>query len=892
MDDKESVDTNGQGALSRAWHSIRTRYSFATAVFLLIILGMFYIGGRIVLVHFVRDAEKQVQDISMNIGKLVNRDAERMGKAASYAAQKYDTAVESGGKVDFAQFLDSIFGPDISVAMRLDGKGGFIEGRLASIAGSGELAEDDVKGYTSIFADWVNATNGTRSAGLMNIRGKAHYGALAKCHTGGYLLLGTTFDMQSFTARMNESLAGMEIHVKERTDDSLAPVSIVRAPATAPRESKPSFGIVPMVSEAINFYSGGFWEFGSAPLEAAFTMRDIAGSPVSVITVSLPRTFSSATSVALGRLTFFITMAGIILILPIFWFQSQLLLNPLTTMIERVRQIGERHNDVDCPRLEWTGKDEFAQLAVSVNRLLETISRRSLAVAQSESRQKAMLANIPDGLLIFDRKGRVVSIVKQPDDATGIPGISEGEPVSEDIYGQTARLAVADALDAVLNTGTVRRTRLTSIAGDTGGVRQFELRLSRLDNFFILGAIRDITDELAEHERLRIAEMRLARAQKQESMAQLATGIAHDVNNVLAVILNTIEITWMDGTEDDPIVTSAVDTIRDAVRRGTGMMNELMTFAGETKIELKRCRPAEVVNASSRLIAGTLAQNVAVNYNLPGDLPDVDADPNQIWKVFFNLAKNASEALKERHGEITISAKPFEMTPALMTSFTASRALQPGPGVLFIVSDNGPGIPPDVVRRIFDPYVSTKSAGRGLGLAIVASIVAAHGGGISVSSNAVDGTTFNIFLPKSKIAAKTRETETAGAKDITGDVLVVDDDDGILKTLSILLKSLKLESHTANNPDAALADFRRFSSNLSCVLLDANLGHFDSVRLLRALRAADPKVPVIVTSGSTPEETEAIFSTQPYNGFLAKPYTLAELKSALALHARPTGRAT
>ncbi len=892
MDENESADINEQGAFSRAWHSIRTRYSFATAVFLLIILVMFYIGGRIVLVHFVRDAEKQVQDISLNIGRLVNRDAKRMGTAAEFAAQKYDAAVESGKTVAFAQFLDSIFGPDISMAVRLDDHGTFIEGRLASIAGSGELAAEDVQEYTSILVEWVNATNKVQSAGLMDIRGRTHYGALAKCRTGGFLLLGTVFDMQAFTARMNESLSGMEIHVKKRQDEAMAPVAIVRAPDAAPRKSKPSFGIVPMVSEAINFYSGGFWEFGSAPLEAAFTIRDIAGSPVSVITVSLPRTFSSATSVALGRLTFFITMAGIILILPIFWFQSQLLLNPLTTMIERVRQIGERHNDVDCPRLEWTGKDEFAQLAVSVNRLLETISRRSLAVAQSESRQKAMLANIPDGLLIFDRKGRVVSIVKQPDDVPDLPGMAEGESISEDIYGQTARLAVADALDTVLKSGAVRKTRLTSIAGATGGIRQFELRFSRLDEFFILVAVRDITGELAEHERLRIAELRLARAQKQESMAQLATGIAHDVNNVLAVILNTIEITWMDGTEEDPIITSAIDTIRDAVRRGTGMMNELMTFAGETKIELKRCSPAEVVSASSRLIAGTLAQNVVVDYKLPDDLPDVDADPNQIWKVFFNLAKNASEAMKDRPGEITISAKPFEMTTSLMTSFNASRALQPGPGVLFQVSDNGPGIPPDMVRRIFDPYVSSKSAGRGLGLAIVASIVAAHAGGISVRSNAVEGTTFNIFLPKSKIAATAGQSEKADTGDITGDILIVDDDEGILKTISILLKALKLESHVASNPDAALADFRRFSSKLSCVLLDAHLGHFDSVRLLRALRIADPQVPVIVTSGSTHEETEAMFKTQPYNGFLSKPYTLAELRSALALYARQSRTAT
>jgi CheY-like chemotaxis protein len=222
------------------------------------------------------------------------------------------------------------------------------------------------------------------------------------------------------------------------------------------------------------------------------------------------------------------------------------------------------------------------------------------------------------------------------------------------------------------------------------------------------------------------------------------------------------------------------------------------------------------------------------------------------------------------------------MTPSLAAKFTASRALQAGPGILFLVSDNGPGIPPNMVRRIFDPYVSTKSAGRGLGLAIVASIVASHGGGISIRSSSISGTTFSIFLPNSKIPADAANSETAPDKDIGGDVLVIDDDNSILATTSILLKTLKLEPHTASNPDSALTEFRRFSAKLSCVILDAHLGHFDSVWLLRSLRIADPHVPVIVTSGSTAEETAEMFKSQPYNGFLSKPYTRAELQAAIA----------
>lgn len=885
-EEKKYEEQKRQSAFSRAFHSIRTRYSLATAIFLMIILAAFYIGGRIVLVHFVRDAEQQVQGISLNIGRVVNRDADRLCRLAVYVARKFDEAHETGETYSAARLLEEGFGIDLALAVRLDEKGRFAEGAVTSLARATaiRLGKGDLDEYLRNFTEWsaeAKGTNDVRAVGLLKINGRAYYGARARCQTGGIVLIGTPFDMKVFTARMTETLSGMEVHVRRgQPPSNEMPVSL--RPLSKPVDHKTAFGLAPMVSEAINFYSGGFWEFGTHPLEAAFTIRDIAGRPVSAIVVSLPRSFSSATSVALGRLTFFITMIGIVLILPVFWFQSQLLLNPLTTMIERIRQVGERHDVTDCPRIEWSGKDEFAQLAVSVNRMLETLSRRSLAVAQSESRQKAMLSSLPDGLVIFDRNHRAVAIVKQPDDLPPIPGLAEGEPLDIATYGAEGSRALGEALVEVAAGGSRKHLQLTAAEG-TPARRVYELRLSRMDDFFILGSIRDITAETAEHERLHNAESRLARMHKQESMAQLAAGIAHDVNNVLAVVLNTLEITWLDNAEDDPIVSSALATIKDAVRRGTDMMRELMTFAGETTITLKRSNPAELVNASSRLIAGTLGPRVSVHYDLPSNLPTIDADATQFWKIFFNLARNAAEAMAGHAGEITISAKAFEMTPALATTFMSSRALRLGPGVLFRVSDNGPGIPPAIARRIFDPYVSTKSAGRGLGLAIVASIVAAHEGGISVHSSPVDGTTFGIFVPVSKISEEptSAPTEMPSAP-AEGAVLVVDDDQGILKTTSILLSALKLEPHTASDPDSALAEFRRFAARLVCVILDAHLGHFDVVRLLRAFRMADAHVPVVVSSGATAEETAQLFKAQPYNGFLAKPFTLAELRAALA----------
>lgn len=184
---------------------------------------------------------------------------------------------------------------------------------------------------------------------------------------------------------------------------------------------------------------------------------------------------------------------------------------------------------------------------------------------------------------------------------------------------------------------------------------------------------------------------------------------------------------------------------------------------------------------------------------------------------------------------------------------------------------------------MFDPYVSSKSLGRGLGLAIVRTIVEAHGGGIRVTSELDEGTTFYVFLPASKLPAVVMP-ERDGSEPVDErrlDVLIVDNDEAILKTTSILLKTLKLSPHVARGRRDALAIVRRYAEGLRAIVLDVNLGGIDTVRLLNAFRIGAPNVPIIVVSGSSPEEISEMFRAHPYDAFLAKPFTMNELKHAI-----------
>ena len=874
-----------KGVLHKVRYSIRTRYSLATGFFLLSILALFYIGGRIVLVHLVKDAEKQVQAIGTDINRLAVRNAEKI--------KRYLDALEPDQTTKpVNSYLGLFDGNHVALALRVDANGRFVEGTIADGHSGTAVQAEDVADYREHFPQWVQTCVEREgraavplSAGLLRLRGNSYYVAFRRGADGRYLALGTLFDTSSFTAQMNELFAGMELHVSvNRPDAATVPVTHL----DTKRASQQSFGVSSMVSEAFEFYSGGFWKLGENPFEAVYTIRDIAGRPVSRLSVSLPQTFSNAAGAAIGRLTLFVTVVGIVLVLPIFWLQGRMLLNPLTKMTESLRNAREHCGEADCPRLDWKGDDEFAELAFSVNALIEAIANRTLAIAQVENRQKAMINGMPDGLFIFDRQHRIVSIIKQPELLDSIPGFCEGKPIDVTVFGRHGVDAMGQAVDSIFADEGVKHLVL-----DTGSgrhARYFEVRMAKMDDIFAISVVRDVTEYRREHDRRLAAETRLLHARKQESLTLLAGAIAHDMNNVLAAINNTMEITWME--ETDPLIVDALNTIRDAVRRGTTMTRELMTFAGETKVALKPVTPVLIVRDVQHLVESIVGENVQVSYAVAEGLPAVDVDADQIWKVFLNLFKNANEAM-DGAGEISVSVQAFTMTEDLVEDFIASKPLLPGPGVVFRIADTGPGIKPEFLKRMFDPYVSTKASGRGFGLATVSSIVDAHHGGIRVTSTVGIGTTFEIFLPASKtmLATESQKIQLTQStrmrrpslppKGGVREILVVDDDATLLKTTAILLKVLKYSVFTATGHRDALDIFRSHSPNLACVVMDANLGETDAVRLLGSFRAIAPGVPVIISSGYAPEKIQAKFATQPYNAFLAKPYTLAELQEAI-----------
>ena len=869
-----------QSAFSRAWNSIRTRYSLATAFLLLLALTVFYIGGRIVLVHLVRDTEQQVKDIGSDISRIAYRNADQVRKSLLSAI------AGNGG--------DSLsVNRTFSLYARFSGDGRFVTGAFRDTDGRAASIDDVMFApYASTLVEWCTSTmkhdGSTAATGIMRIGGLSHYVALAK-DGDQCVLLGIPFESNAFTGQVNEGLSGLDIRITNRKAE-LSATAIVPNRQVRQSKERSDFGIAPMFSEAIDFYSGGFWNIGASQYEAVYAVRDIAGNAITMVSVSIPKTFSSVTQAAIGRLAFFVALVGLVFVLPIFWFQSRVLLNPLTKMTEAIANLGMAHRDTDCPRLDWKGKDEFALLAVSVNRMLETISSRALAVAQSEARQRALIDAIPDALAVFDRQHRLVTMTKDSSDQHGIPFAIPGEQFPEFLFGRDGKRKFEEELDRVFN-GEIelRPIRLelqhAKWVPESAPSRHFDVRLVKMDELFSLALIRDITDIVNEHRQYLAVKEKLREGEKRQSLAVLAAGIAHDINNLLTIIGNTTVATWVNPT--DPDERQAVDTIGDALQRGSMMMRELMDYAGESRIKFERTSPRKVIADIENILNGLLSESVDLEIDVPDDLPDIDVGRNQLFKVFMNIVKNAVEAIGKRPGRIVLAARKYEMTKEVLVGYRSSTTLKPGVGVLFTVSDNGPGIRPEILKRLFDPYVSSKSIGRGLGLATVASVVEAHGGGIRVDSVVERGTTFSIFLPESKlqktVSSAADQKAKSAAVDTEGDeILVVDDEEFILKTSSMLLNSLKYVTHTAKDGVEALEAVRRYGSDLSAIILDASLGDVDTVRLAMAFRKNAPTVPIIISSGSSEEYIRGLFADVKINAILSKPYTLAELKSVLA----------
>lgn len=397
------------------------------------------------------------------------------------------------------------------------------------------------------------------------------------------------------------------------------------------------------------------------------------------------------------------------------------------------------------------------------------------------------------------------------------------------------------------------------------------------------GLVIDITaQKLAEQERLTL-ERRLLDGQKLESLGLLAGGIAHDFNNLLATVIGNSNLLRLDPS----LVGSAstkLDAIENAAQRASDLCRQMLAYAGKGRFVIEAVDVSSLVENLVPLLDVSVAKQAHLRLALARELPPIRADATQVRQIVMNLVLNAADAVGERGGEIAISTGIMIADSALLRGCPVGADLMPGNFVFLEVRDSGCGMTAEVKAKIFDPFFSTKLAGRGLGLAATLGIVRGHGGALLVDSTPGVGSTFRLLLPAARGAFSVQPPPVLKSGDwkFTGRALVIDDDEPVRIVAAGMLKSIGASVQTAPDGQSGIELFRSNPAEFDVVLLDLLMPGMTGEETLKVLRTLRADLRVLVISGfSDSDVMQRLAHDRGPFIFLHKPFTRAALIAAL-----------
>lgn len=395
----------------------------------------------------------------------------------------------------------------------------------------------------------------------------------------------------------------------------------------------------------------------------------------------------------------------------------------------------------------------------------------------------------------------------------------------------------------------------------------------------------DITERKRVEEERRGLEERARNAQKLESLGILAGGVAHDVNNMLQGILGHAELALGQLPPGAP-ARRALDEVVTSARSCAGLTTQLLAYAGKGRFVVEDVSLARLVEDMRGLLLASVPKKATLELDLPADVPAVAADPSQLRQVVLNLVVNAGEAIGDRPGHIrvAVSGQRCAARCPCRELFPAADERSDRDVVSLVVTDTGDGMDEATRGRIFEPFFSTKFAGRGLGLAAVHGILRRHGAGARVESAPGRGTTFTVHFP-AVAGARERRPAPAGPPAAEwrgrGTVVFADDEPAIRRFGRVALEGLGFTVVAACDGAEAIELCVRHRAELVCVVLDLAMPKLDGVETLASLRKLGVDVPVLLTSGYSQETFDARIADRGAWAFIHKPYALDKLVTTL-----------
>jgi PAS domain S-box-containing protein len=405
----------------------------------------------------------------------------------------------------------------------------------------------------------------------------------------------------------------------------------------------------------------------------------------------------------------------------------------------------------------------------------------------------------------------------------------------------------------------------------------------------ILSLVQDVTDKvLAEQQSKKassdrqLLERKLQESQKLESLGVLAGGIAHDFNNLLTGVLGNASLARMDLPPDSP-VQPYLQQIESAAARAADLCRQMLAYSGKGRFVVNRLDLNALITDTTRLLHVSISKHAVMKFHFAEGLPVVMGDATQLRQVIMNLVINASEAIGEKSGFISITTGLTRADRAYLSGAYFARDLPEGDYVSLEIADNGGGMSPEVLDKIFDPFFTTKFTGRGLGLAAVLGIVRGHNGALKVFSEEGWGTTFKILLPCAEGVADELATTTPGAANWkgSGKVLVADDEETVRVTTARMLEACGFTTRLADHGRTAVEEFQTDPDGFTLIMLDLTMPHMDGDEAFRHIRELRPSARVLLMSGFNEQEAIARFAGKGLAGFIQKPFGFPALREKL-----------
>ncbi len=403
----------------------------------------------------------------------------------------------------------------------------------------------------------------------------------------------------------------------------------------------------------------------------------------------------------------------------------------------------------------------------------------------------------------------------------------------------------------------------------------------RTDDGSLIG-VQVLVQDITERKKL---EEQVRQTAKLESLGILAGGVAHDFNNLLTGVLGNASL--LEGTiqPGDPALPLLHDVVADT-EQAAHLTRQLLAYAGKGQFVIEAVNVPALVREISSLIGVSMTKNVELRLELEESISCVEADASQIQQLIMNLVINGSEAIPAgQPGLVRVGVWERRVDEAFLRTqpFIAGVSPQPGRYVFVEVQDTGIGMDEATVKRIFDPFFSTKFTGRGLGLAAAIGIVRGHRGALAVRSFPGRGSTFLVMLPTTERKPKPVAPSIAASSAPPGGlVLVIDDEDVVRRTAEVALKRYGYAVITAKTGLEGLEVFGQNNSEVGVIILDLTMPGIDGEETLRELRKIRRDVKVVLSSGYDEIETLRRFKVEGPDGFLQKPYTSASLAAKVS----------